>query len=719
MKNAPRFLFFTGKGGVGKTSVACATALSLAKTGNKVLLVSTDPASNVGQVFGADIGNTVTPIPDAPGLSALEIDPEQAVEAYRERIIAPVRGLLPETELAGIAESLSGSCTTEIASFDEFTKLLADDGSYGEYDHVVFDTAPTGHTLRLLQLPGSWTDFLAAGKGDPSCLGPLSGLEKHKQVYAKAVRALTDPARTRLVLVSRAQASALGEIERTYLELNRIGIADGYVVINGVLPEAAGGEELALALRAREAAALAAMPAVVAGLPRDVLDLKPGNMVGIPALESLFGTATGAGLPAGAAVGADGGDAAPGDAPLAALVDEVELDGHGLVMCMGKGGVGKTTVAAAIAVALAQRGHEVHLTTTDPAAHLAQTLQGSIPGLTVSRIDPEAAIQEYRSHVLATKGRTLDEAGRAALAEDLLSPCTDEVAVFRQFSRVVQESRRHFVVIDTAPTGHTLLLLDATGSYHREISRQVGATMGFVTPLMRLQDPAQTKVILVTLAETTPVPGGAGVAAGPGAGRDPPLGLGDQQLDRGCTPDVGVPAGPGSQRTRADHQGARPDGPARPHSAAARGTHRRGEAVGVNFRRRYRRRRPLRRLQRRQESGRLLDCPGNHGVVRPGAALFTVQQAGVDQDFQMVGHGGLAQVQRFGEVADARLPRPGALDDGKQPQPVGIGQGLEHESPAPGILRTEGRPAGRCAAVLVEGRLSSLQRVHESIMHMD
>ncbi|NUT71275.1 arsenical pump-driving ATPase [Pseudarthrobacter sp. C4D7] len=500
LDDPPRFLFFTGKGGVGKTSVACATALALARAGRKVLLVSTDPASNVGQVFGLAIGNTVTPIPEVPGLSALEIDPEQAVEAYRERILAPVRGQLPPAELAGIAEGLAGSCTTEIASFDEFTNLLADETAYGSYGHVIFDTAPTGHTIRLLQLPGSWTAFLAAGKGDPSCLGPLSGLEKQKQVYAKAVQVLTDPSRTRLVLVSRAQASSLTEIERTYLELSQIGITGGYVIINGVLPEAAGTEDLARALRAREAAAIAGIPAAIAGLPRDVLDLKPGNMVGIPALESLLAPSAGAG---------DTGNAAPlpglEDAPLGALVDELALQNHGLILCMGKGGVGKTTVAAAIAVALAKRGHEVHLTTTDPAAHLTETLHGSIPGLTVSRIDPDAAIQEYRSHVMQTKGKSLDDDGRAALAEDLMSPCNDEVAVFRQFSKAVQESRRHFVVIDTAPTGHTLLLLDATGSYHREMVRQVGATMGFVTPLMRLQDPSLTKVVLVTLAETTPV----------------------------------------------------------------------------------------------------------------------------------------------------------------------------------------------------------------------
>ncbi|UTT69116.1 arsenical pump-driving ATPase [Arthrobacter sp. DNA4] len=498
LDNPPRFLFFTGKGGVGKTSVACAASLSLAREGRKVLLVSTDPASNIGQVFGLAIGNTITAIPQVPGLSALEIDPEQAADAYRERILAPVRGVLPEQELAGITESLSGSCTTEVASFDEFTSLLGDDASFAQYHHIVFDTAPTGHTIRLLQLPGSWTDFLATGAGEPSCLGPLSGLDKHKEVYAKAVQALTDPLRTRLVLVTRAQASSLKEVERTYLELHRIGISGGYLVVNGVFPLAGGEEELAQAVRAREAAALAVIPEPIAALPRDVLDLKRVNMVGITALESLFSTADGAGEDPASIPEIE-------DAPLAALVDGIERDGHGLVICMGKGGVGKTTVAAAIAVSLAKRGHAVHLTTTDPAVHLAETLHGPVAGLKVSRIDPAAAIEEYRAHVMDTKGRRLDAEGRAALAEDLMSPCTDEVAVFRQFSRVVQESRRNFVVMDTAPTGHTLLLLDATGSYHREISRQVGSSMGFVTPLMRLQDPAMTKVILVTLAETTPV----------------------------------------------------------------------------------------------------------------------------------------------------------------------------------------------------------------------
>ena len=499
LDDPPRFLFFTGKGGVGKTSVACATALELADRGQRVLLVSTDPASNIGQVFSTTIGNTITAIAAVPGLFALEIDPEQAAQAYRERIIAPVRGLLPESEIAGIAESLSGSCTTEIASFDEFTNLLTDTATYSNYDTIIFDTAPTGHTIRLLQLPGSWTAFLSTGTGDASCLGPLSGLEKHRTVYANAVKELANPNRTRLVLVSRAQASSLAEIERTFLELTEIGIDSGFVVINGVLPAVAGDEPIAVAVRTRESVAISDIPPTIAALPRDVLELKTGNMVGVDAIRSLFASAQVSDAP----------DVPAFDeistAPLAAIVDELEKDDHGLILCMGKGGVGKTTIAATIAVALAQRGHDVHLTTTDPAAHLTETLHGSVPGLTVSRINPAEATQQYRDHVIATKGKGLDANGRAALAEDLMSPCTEEIAVFQQFSRAVHESRRTFVVIDTAPTGHTLLLLDAAGSYHREITRQIGDTVSFTTPLMRLQDPDRTKVIIVTLAETTPV----------------------------------------------------------------------------------------------------------------------------------------------------------------------------------------------------------------------
>ena len=506
LDDPPRFLFFTGKGGVGKTSIACATAITLAGQGKTVLLVSTDPASNVGQVFGLEIGNTITAIPAVAGLSALEIDPDQAAEAYRERIVGPVRGLLPEAEVASITEQLSGSCTTEIASFNEFTELLTDsDGQIGQFDHILFDTAPTGHTIRLLQLPGSWTDFLNAGKGDASCLGPLSGLEKQRAVYAAAVEALGDPARTRLVLVARAQMSTLAEITRTHAELAAIGLNHQYVVINGVLPTPADdGDPLAAAIYRREQQAIADLPEELRALPLDQVDLKATNIVGIDALATLFTPGIDPGEPD------DLAPIAPVDSPLSVLVDQIATGDHGLIMCMGKGGVGKTTIAAAIAVALAERGHQVHLTTTDPAGHLTDTLHGTLDNLSVSSIDPAEATRIYREHVLATKGAALDEQGRTMLAEDLRSPCTEEVAVFQAFSKVISESRRHFVVVDTAPTGHTLLLLDATGSYHREVARQLG-DRHFTTPLMRLQDPELTKVIIVTLAETTPVLEAAGL----------------------------------------------------------------------------------------------------------------------------------------------------------------------------------------------------------------
>lgn len=501
LSQPPRYLFFTGKGGVGKTSIACATAVQLATEGKRVLLVSTDPASNVGQVFGEIIGNHITVIPAVPNLWALEIDPQAAAQAYRDRIVGPVRGVLPETVVKGIEEQLSGACTTEIAAFDEFTALLIDSTLTADFEHIIFDTAPTGHTIRLLQLPGAWSGFLEEGKGDASCLGPLAGLEKQRTQYKAAVEALADPQRTRLVLVARAQRATLREVARTHEELAAIGLSQQYLVINGVLPASeTAHDELAAAIHQREQAALTAIPEALKALPRDQIDLKPFNLVGPEVLRRLLvatsGNATSSiELPVQL------------DAPtLSALVDDIAVDGHGLVMLMGKGGVGKTTLAAAIAVELAHRGLPVHLTTSDPAAHLSETLEGSLPNLTVSRIDPHEETERYRQHVLDTKGAQLDAEGRAMLEEDLRSPCTGEIAVFQAFSRIIREAGKKFVVMDTAPTGHTLLLLDATGAYHREVTRQMGNTgLHYTTPMMQLQDPKQTKALIATLAETTPV----------------------------------------------------------------------------------------------------------------------------------------------------------------------------------------------------------------------
>ena len=502
LKSSPRFIFFTGKGGVGKTSLACATAVRLATEQKPVLLVSTDPASNVGQVFGEKIGNQVTKIAAVPGLEALEIDPQAAAQSYRDRIVGPVRSLLPDTVIQEIEEQLSGACTIEIAAFDEFTKLLIDPGLTKTYEHIIFDTAPTGHTIRLLQLPGTWSGFLQRGKGDASCLGPLSGLEKQRIQYEEAVLALADPARSRLVLVARAQQTTLREVARTQRELAAIGLTEQYLVINGVLPDKeASQDDLSAAIHHREQRALSSMPESLKALPQDLISLKPFNLVGLDALKRLL-------LPEEDSTYPDsqGIPVPPQALTLSALVEEILPDQHGLVMLMGKGGVGKTTMAAAIAVEIASRGLPVHLTTTDPAAHLSETLAGSLPYLTVSRIDPDKETERYRQYVLETRGARLDEEGRALLEEDLRSPCTEEIAVFQAFSRIIREAGRTFVVMDTAPTGHTLLLLDATGAYHREVSRHKGQSEVHVTtPMMQLRDPRQTKVIIVTLAETTPV----------------------------------------------------------------------------------------------------------------------------------------------------------------------------------------------------------------------
>ena len=501
LKDIPPFIFFTGKGGVGKTSLACATAVWLADQGKRTLLVSTDPASNVGQVFSQTIGHRITDISTVENLAAMEVDPMAAAQAYRDRVLDPVRGLMPADVVSSIEEQLSGSCTTEIAAFDEFTGLLTNHELREKYDHIVFDTAPTGHTIRMLELPGAWSGYLEANPDAAANLGPLVGLEKQQHQYSDAVKALSDAALTRLVLVARAQASTLKEVSHTHDELSAIGLQHQHLAINGVLPPFAGEDDpLAQSILVREEKALQAMPDNLANLPRSQLYLKPFNLVGLEALRELFTQSKAA-------------PALPDttlnvlDLPkLSSLVDELSQTGNGLVMTMGKGGVGKTTIAASVAVSLAKRGHKVHLTTSDPAAHLSYTLDGSLPNLQVSRIDPKVETERYRRFVLENQGKGLDAEGLAVLEEDLRSPCTEEIAVFQAFSRIIKEADDHFVIMDTAPTGHTLLLLDATGAYHREMVRQMGQTHDHVlTPMMQLQDPEKTKVIIVTLAETPPV----------------------------------------------------------------------------------------------------------------------------------------------------------------------------------------------------------------------
>lgn len=497
-----RFLFFTGKGGVGKTSLSTATAIALADSGQRVLLVSTDAASNLDEMLGVALSNRPVDVPGVPGLQMLNIDPDTAAEAYRQRVLAQMEAGASEDERNTVREQLSGACTTEIAAFDEFAALLAGEGIDGGYDHVVFDTAPTGHTLRLLSLPKAWTGFLAGNDRGASCLGPHSGLKMQEARFNAALRALSDPALTTVVLVTRPDPRPMQEAARTSDELRQLGLANQRLAVNGVFHATEANDPIANAIEALGRQALTEMPDALARLPYDEVPLRAFDTVGLPSLRALL---------QGGEVTAPAPQAARRALlaePLSRMADELAAIGHGLIMVMGKGGVGKTTIAAALAVGLVQRGHSVHLTTTDPAAHVADALNGSLDGLKVGRIDPKAETAAYIDKIMATRGKDLDNEGRALLLEDLQSPCTEEVAVFHAFSRVVNEARSSFVVLDTAPTGHSLLLMDATGAYHRQMTRQYeGMTNAkhIITPLMRLQDPDTTRVIIVALPEVTPV----------------------------------------------------------------------------------------------------------------------------------------------------------------------------------------------------------------------
>ena len=504
LEQPSRYLFFTGKGGVGKTALACATAIRLADAGKRILLVSTDPASNLDEMLGVPLSHRPTPIPGVDRLSALNIDPERAADDYRERVIAPYRAIWTETQIAELREQLAGACTVEIAAFDEFAELLAGDEASLPFDHVLFDTAPTGHTLRLLSLPRAWTGFLQSTTQGASCLGPHSGLKMQETRFAAAVEALGDRERTTIVLVTRPDRAALREVDRTSGELEALGLKNQHLVINAVFQATDRADPVARALEDRGWAALREMPARLQGLPTMQIPLRAFNMVGLPALRALLDDRASASL-----TRAVSPLVVPSLPPLASLIDDIAGPGRGLVMVMGKGGVGKTTIAAAIAAELASRGYPVHLSTTDPAAHIATTLAGELDNLETSRIDPIAETKAYVDRMMASRGANLDDAGRALLAEDLRSPCYEEVAVFVAFSRIVSQARSSFVVLDTAPTGHTLLLLDTAGSFHRQmVGIETGPTQAsgrIVTPLMKLRDPQYTKILLVTLAEATPV----------------------------------------------------------------------------------------------------------------------------------------------------------------------------------------------------------------------
>jgi arsenite-transporting ATPase len=497
-----KFIFLTGKGGVGKTSTACALAVALADSGKKVLLISTDPASNLQDVFRIELHSSPKGIPSVENLFASNIDPEEAAKAYRENVVGPYRGIFPESVIASMEEQLSGACTVEIAAFDEFTGFLTNTEIVELYDHIIFDTAPTGHTLRLLQLPTAWDGFLQESTHGASCLGPLSGLNDKKELYANAVSNLSNPEKTTLILVARPDPSSLLEADRASRELREIGIKKQMLIINGVLQNYRKEDKVSFAFYKKQADALGKIPENLKETLTYSLPYVSYSLTGVDHLRKLFKPCED--------VRIENSSLEPlKDYPrLKEVIEDFSASGTKLIFTMGKGGVGKTTVASAIAVGLVEKGHRVHLTTTDPAAHLDYQFQNKHlnKNLTISNINPRAEVEKYKANVIAKSSKDLDEAGLAYLKEDLESPCTEEIAVFHAFAEVAERSDNEIVVIDTAPTGHTLLLLDASEAYSKEIARSTGEVPESAKKLLpRIRNSKETSIVIVTLAEATPV----------------------------------------------------------------------------------------------------------------------------------------------------------------------------------------------------------------------
>ncbi len=490
-----KYLFFTGKGGVGKTSTACATAVTLADERKKVLLISTDPASNLQDVFNIELNNKGVSIKDVPNLIVVNIDPEEAAQEYKESVVASYRGKLPEVVIKNMEEQLSGSCTVEIAAFNEFSAFITDEKTEKKYDYIIFDTAPTGHTLRLMQLPSAWSNFISESTHGASCLGQLSGLESKKEIYKQVVETLSNKYMTTLILVSRPEKEPLKEAERASQELKDLGINNQILIINGVLQSY--DDIVSRSLFDKQQEALEGIPVDLKNFITYQIPLRAYNITGIDNVRAFLH---------------QDNDKISSEKirskripKLKNVIDDLYASDKKVVFTMGKGGVGKTTIAAAIALGLTRKGAKVHLTTTDPAAHVKFVIEES-SDITISRIDEEAELAKYKQEVLSKARETMSEDDIAYIEEDLRSPCTQEIAVFRAFAQIVEKAKNEVVVIDTAPTGHTLLLLDSTQSYHREISRlqsDIPESVKNLLPMLRNAN--ETEILIITLAETTPV----------------------------------------------------------------------------------------------------------------------------------------------------------------------------------------------------------------------
>ena len=492
----PKFIFFTGKGGVGKTSVACATAVALADKGNKVLLVSTDPASNLQDVFATELGNVHKQIDAIPNLFIANLDPEESARQYKESIIGPYRGTLPDSVIEEMEEKLSGSCTVEVSAFNEFANYLASEEIQSKYDFIVFDTAPTGHTLRLLQLPSAWSQYISEKDPQGTRVGQFSGLQNRKDECVEAVETLSNKDLTKIVLVSRPETIPLIEATRALQELKELGISNFSIIINGVFQGET--DKISKSLYDNQQKALTEMPPALADNEIYEIPLRSYNIVGVENLRQMlysddFTPVTEAELEQLDVKNIQG------------LINDLYNNKKKVVFMMGKGGVGKTSIAATVAIGLSKKGAKVHLTTTDPAAHIEYLIQQN-EEITLSKINEQVVLEEYKKEVLDEAESTMSTEDIDYLKESLKTPCTQEIAVFRAFSKIVEKADDEVVIIDTAPTGHTLLLLDSTQRNYKQIETvQAEAPQSVKNLLPRLRNQSETEVIIITLPEVTPV----------------------------------------------------------------------------------------------------------------------------------------------------------------------------------------------------------------------
>ena len=529
-----KFLFFSGKGGVGKTSMACATAVQLADQGRRTLIVTTDPASNLADVFEQPIGHKVTPIAGAPGLWAMEINPDAATTEYKEKALAPLRALFPAEVVKVIEEQMNSPCTAEVAAFDRFTDFIDGPAEGSEsFDVVIFDTAPTGHTLRLLELPAEWSHQIetAVQSGGQTCIGPAAAIQDQKAKYDRAIRALVNPELTIFTFVVHPEASPIRETKRSIAELKKLGISGFELIVNGVIPEK---EAVNPFFAERAKMQQTHMTRIRSELPyaSRIMYLLDGEIRGVSRLRrvaSLLSSGKGdyrLGDTGDKAPSRAGEDAAPRLEEVLARIRPQRGQRRTLFFA-GKGGVGKTVLSCLTAVWLARKGYRTLLLTTDPAEHISDVLETPVSdepseyrglaNLWITKIDAEAAAEAYRGRILddaRRKGRSA--AALAAMEEELNSPCTEEMAAFDKFIDYAAQDGWDVVVFDTAPTGHTLRLLELPVDWSAQLEVKIFASVdgtaaddvakkrfGQVIEMMR--DPARSTFAYVMYPESTPI----------------------------------------------------------------------------------------------------------------------------------------------------------------------------------------------------------------------